>query len=172
MNPIRSILIVIAVVWLQLAFLPVVGPWGVVPNLALVAVILMATRLPLSSTLMMAVAIGLLLDIGSGSDFGLRTAFYPLLALITASLRQYGSDLDNLSLLSSVVVAATVLFNLVILTNLALARASLPLRYIGIHVLVEAGLNLLLLLPLRSMSKRWLSGRGGEPLVALKGRRG
>lgn len=172
MNLVKAIILVAAVVWLQLALLPVLGPWGVVPNLALVVVILVATRMPVTTSLILAVAIGWLLDVGSGSDFGLRTAFYPLLALITASLRQFGSDLENLSLLASVVVAATILFNLMILTNLALIRTSLPLGYIAVHVAIEVALNLLLLVPLRSLSRRWLSGSSTEPLVALRGRRG
>ncbi len=173
MNLIKAIAIVLGVVWLQLALLPVIGPYGIVPNLALVVVVVLAARQPLTSSLAMTVAIGWLLDVGSGSDYGLRTAFYVLLALVTTSLRQFGSDLDHFSLMASVVAATTVMFNLAILANLALTHTSLPLGYIGLRIGIEIILNILLLLPLRSLAGSWGGRRSaGEPMVALRGRRG
>ncbi|HSX14371.1 MAG TPA: rod shape-determining protein MreD [Candidatus Saccharimonadales bacterium] len=172
MNIVRAAIIALVVVWLQVATLPALGLAGVVPNLALVCVILLAARLPVTASLGLAVAIGALLDASSGSDYGLRTAFYVLIALITAVLGQLGSDLDNLSLLASLVIGATLMINLAILANLAFLHISLPLNYIGRHVLVEICLNLIMLVPLKWAMSRAIGRSAPEYVINPKIRRG
>lgn len=167
----KLILVALVVVWLQLALLPAIRPLGIVPNLALVVVVLLATRLELPTSLGVAVAIGWLLDSAGGSDYGLRTSFYLLLALGTALLRQIGSDLENISLQASIVVAGTVLLNLAILVNLALLHANLPLRIIAVKLTSEIICNLILLLPTKWLLGQ-LMGRTHEVVVGIGGRRG
>jgi rod shape-determining protein MreD len=171
MNLFKATLIGLIVVWLQLATLPALRPIGVVPNLALVCVILLASRLPVGTSLALATGIGWLLDLSSGSDYGLRTSFYLVLALVTALLRQAGSDLDNLSFLASLVIGGTVVFNLVILTNLALLHVGLPLRYVLAKVGLEVAINLVLLLLVRPLLNR-LIGRNNDIVIAVGGKRG
>lgn len=171
MSLVKAIIISALVVWLQLGTLPALRPFGIVPNLALVVVIVLASRLPLASSLGLAIGIGWLLDLGSGSDYGLRTTFYLLVALAVAMLRQLGSDMENFSLLASVVVAATVLLNLAILANLALLHANLPLGFIATKLGLEIGLNLVLLVLVRWIFKL-LGGRTTEMVLSVGGRRG
>jgi len=167
----KGLIIAALVVWLQLSTLPALRPFGVVPNLALVAVILLAARLPLTSSLGLAVGVGWLLDLGSGSDYGLRTTFYLLAALAVAMLRQFGSDLENLSLVASIVVTATVLLNLAILANLALLHVNLPLGYIAEKMAAEIACNLVLLVIVRWIFNA-LAGRTTEMALHIGGRRG
>lgn len=171
MNFFKVAAIAVVVVWLQQATLPTIRPFGVVPNLVLVVVVLLASRLPLPTSLGLAVTVGWLLDSSSGSDYGLRTSFYVLLTLATAILRQIGSDLDNLSLQASLVVAATVLLNVAILVNLALLHVNLPLRIIALKLTAEIGCNLVLLLPTKWVLSR-LFGQNHEIVVGIGGRRG
>ena len=171
MNFVKAGLITLLVVWLQLATLPAVRPLGVVPNLALVVVILLAIRMPVVTGLTMAVVIGWLLDVGAGSDYGLRLTFYSMMLILAVFLRQLGSDLENVSLQASLVVAGTVLLNLAILVNLAFQHATLPLGYVGLKLFTEVILNLALLLPVRwALSK--VFGRSTEMIVSIGGRRG
>ena len=171
MNTAKLVLITAAVVWLQLASLPAIRPLGVVPNLALVVVLLLAVRLPVVTSLTIAVVIGWLLDSGAGSDYGLRITFYSMLVILVVFLRQQGSDLENLSLQASLVTAGTVLLNLAILANLAFHHVTLPLSYVGLKLLAEVICNLLLLFPVRWVLSAMIGG-SNEMVVSVGGRRG
>lgn len=171
MNFIKLIIVTLLAVWLQLATLPAIRPLGIVPNLALVVVILLAIRLPVVTSLSLAVVIGWFLDAGAGSDYGLRVTFYSLVVILTVFLRQLGSDLENLSLQASLVTAGTVVLNLAILANLAFQHTPLPLGYVGLRLLSEVIINVLLLFPVRWVMAK-LFGRSTEMIVSIGGRRG
>lgn len=170
MNFVKAATMALVVVWLQLAFLPLVGLWGVVPNLAMVVVIVLAARVPAGTSLLIAATIGWLLDVGAGSDYGLRTAFYVLVALVTVTLSRMGSDLDNLSLVASLVAGATIIYNLAILANLAFLQVSIPAGYVSAHIVAEVMMNLIMLIPVRWLIGKVIGRKSSDIVVGLGSR--
>lgn len=146
-----AIATVLVAVWLEVGLLAPLRPFGVVPNLVLVVILLLAIRLPASNAVALAVTSGLFLDLFSGSDFGLRTAFYVLLVLVVNLLSRQGTDFNNVSVVAGVVVAGTVVLNAAVVTDLALGGASLRLDYIVGQIGVELICNLGLLVIIRTL---------------------
>ncbi len=142
-------LIVLVSVWLQVSFLGALRPFGVMPNLALVVIIIAGLAATASQTLVLAVSMGVLLDFMSGADFGLRTAFLCLLALLVIVLRRSGAEFERLGLVAALVLSATLLFNAAIITTLLALKVSLLWPNVIRSLGIELGLNLLILLVLR-----------------------
>src|SRR5437870_349117 len=94
--------LILAAAWLQVSFWPAVRPLGVIPNGFLVVAVALVAFRPNTQSLGAVMAGGFLLDMASGSDFGLRTAFYAVLSLVLLSWRQTGVELDRLPLLLSI----------------------------------------------------------------------
>lgn len=145
-------------VWLEISFIAPLRPFGVVPNLVLVVILLLAIRLPASNAVVLAVASGLFIDLTSGSDFGLRTAFYVLLVLLVNLLSRQGTDFNNASIVAGTVVAGTIVLNAAVVADLALSRVALRFGYIASKVGIEVICNLVLLVILRT-----LFGASGRP---------
>lgn len=107
--------LVILTVWLQASFLGALHPFGIIPNLALIFILLASAVCTASETVAMAVSIGLILDLASGADFGLRTAFFSLLALMAIMLRRNGADFERPSMIVAAICGGTVLYNAAVL---------------------------------------------------------
>jgi rod shape-determining protein MreD len=104
-------------VLLEVSFFGHVRPFGVMPNLMIIVITISAMWSQATPTLVAALLGGLLLDGASGTDFGLRTAFFAALALAVIAARQLGLHTDSIITTLAIVAVATVLFNLVVLTS-------------------------------------------------------
>ncbi|MBW3537971.1 hypothetical protein KY386_00585 [Candidatus Parcubacteria bacterium] len=153
------ILVVLLSVWLQASFFGAMRPLGVVPNLLLVVVIYAGLVGTATESVAMALAGGMVLDLASGVDFGLRMAFYSLLALIIVMLKRAGANFDNVGLVLLSTVGGTLLYNAAVIVSLILSGVSLPLEAAAARVGFEVGLNLLLVL-LGGRALIWLLSRG------------
>lgn len=83
----------------------------------IVAIIIASLRFSATFTLALAIGGGLLLDITSGSDFGLRMAFYTTLALALIIVRQLGFHLESWWVMAGAAAMATLVFNLAIIAG-------------------------------------------------------
>jgi cell shape-determining protein MreD len=132
------------VVWLQLSLLGHLRPLGVVPALVMVAVILAALWLEATPTLVAAIVGGLLLDMASGADFGLRTGFFMVAALAVIAARQFGLHAESLAPAMAIVVVATLAFNLAVVAGANATGADWVV--IAQRIGLEALVNTLLLM--------------------------
>ncbi len=141
-------IIVGALLLVQVSFLAALRPLGVVPDLALVAVILVGLSQTVSRALIVGLVGGLLLDVVSGADFGLRTGLFLLAALATGLVRRAGLTLGGPLAAVALVTLATLVQTLVILVNLWSSTTQWPvaliLRTLGAQLLLNVVLTLLL----------------------------
>jgi Ca2+/Na+ antiporter len=160
-------LVVAAVLAVQVAFIPALRPLGVVPNLALVLVVLVGLRGTASLALGVALAGGLLLDLTSGADFGLRLGLLVLVALATGFVHRAGLQASGTMLALAMVAAGTVVADLTVLAGLI--RAGIghwPVGSIMGTMLLEIMLNLSGTLALAPLI-RWVT-TGGPELPGLE----
>lgn len=122
---------VLAATWLQVAWFGHIRPLGVIPNVMLVVVILYGLWSDATPALAVAVGGGLLLDLASGSDFGLRMGFYVVTVLAVIAARQFGVHAE--ALLTGVVAAAigTIIFDAVVLATAHIALNSVVFGRVG-----------------------------------------
>ncbi len=167
MKTLRLILITLGAVWLQVSFLGALRPFGIIPNLFLVTVLVAATILPRASDVMaMAVMGGFLLDTVSGSDFGLRTAFFCVLALAIVMLRRTGTEFGQIGMRLATVVSATALYNAIVLIPLLVSHPRVVWGTVGARVLLEMGGNVVLMLFMGWVLPRLFKfGSGGQPVI-------
>ncbi len=145
-----AVVLALAAVWLEVSFLAPLRPLGVVPNLALVVMVLVATSVAASTGLALAAVVGLSLDLVSGRNFGLETGFFLLLLLSISLLERLGTDFNNLGLLAGVVAAGTLVVDGAILVSLALGGGGVRWGYAAHTVVLELICNLALLVALRA----------------------
>jgi rod shape-determining protein MreD len=118
-------------------------PLGVEPNLMLLIVVLFGLLTQATSTLGVAIAGGLLLDLTSGPDFGLRTAFFTALALTVIAARQFGLHADSFISAAAMVLGGTILFNLaIVLSSHAIMT---DWTFVSVRIGREIILNLIIL---------------------------
>lgn len=154
---------VLLAVWLQAYFLGAMRPLGVLPNVLLVMLAYFALMRPASQTLAFGVAGGLMLDMASGVDFGIRLGFYSLFALVAVMTRQLGGSPDGLWTATGLILGGTIAYNLIVLASLIIARADVDLLVAGRITLSELLLNVALGLILYRFW-RWLYRPGTEQL--------
>lgn len=118
MRLVAYILGVMLLVILETSFFGQFRIFGVIPNLLLIAIILNGLHGTASSTVAMALGGGLLLDLASGQDFGLRLAFFTLVAMAVIVIRQLGFQLDGLWMVGLLAAAGTVAFNMAIMAGI------------------------------------------------------
>jgi cell shape-determining protein MreD len=80
----------------QVSWLPALRPLGVVPNLALVMVVLVGLEGTASTAVAAAVVCGVALDLTSGANLGLWTGLLVLVAVVTGMLHRAGIETDRL----------------------------------------------------------------------------
>ena len=78
---------------LQLSFLPALRPFGVVPNIVLIVIAAAALSGPLVTAMILGMVCGFLLDLVSGSDFGLNTGLLAFGVIIAAYVSRSGLQL-------------------------------------------------------------------------------
>jgi rod shape-determining protein MreD len=138
------IVAVVAAVILQIAYFGHLRPIGVIPNLMLVLVIVSGLFSAATPTVATALFGGLLLDLASGSDFGLRMAFYLLAALVVIALRQFGVHPESLLNALILIVVLTAVFDLAIVSSIGPPNAPV-LLIITKEAVVNAVIGLILL---------------------------
>jgi len=147
MSPLRligGILVVAATAWLQVAWFGHMRPLGIIPNCVLLVVIMLALLSDASPALAAAIGGGLLLDLASGSDFGLNMAFYVVTALAIIAGRQLGLHATSIVTGVAAAILGTVLYNLVILATIKAPLSGVVACRIGRELLVNLILLLLL----------------------------
>ncbi len=149
----RFLLLLLPVLALQVGFMAAFRPFGVVPNLILVLAVLAGLMGTASLALGVALVGGLLLDLTSGADFGLRLGLLVLVALITGLVHRAGLTLAGSVVALVLVAAATVVGNLAVLVNLAGTAPHWPVGVILTKLGLEVVLNLSLTLAMRPLVK-------------------
>lgn len=156
MKQVGFIVLVGIVLVLQLSFLPALRPLGVVPDATLVLVVLVGLASTVSRALAVALVGGLLLDLASGADFGLRLGLFVLAALTTGLVRRAGFHVTSLLVPLVLVAAGTVLADLIVLAGLASTVSSWPVGQLAGIIGLELVVNLLVMLVLRPLVN-WLT---------------
>lgn len=165
MNKIWLVIFVLASVWLQVYFLGALRPFGVVPNTMLITVVLIAAVATASESIGAAIIGGFLLDSVSGTDFGLRTAFFSLVALGVVSSSRAGIDFGKLPQLLGVVLLGTLTYNLAVLANLVLLRVPTPAGHVLAAICAELVLNSVILILARPIVSRVLTKTANIPVI-------
>lgn len=157
MRRVALIILVTAAVILQVSLLPALRPFGVVPNLVLVVIVLSALQVVTSEGLIAAAAAGLVLDLVSGANFGLWTGVLMLVALVVGVMRRAGIELDGAVVAIGLVAAATIVMAIVIWLTFAPLAAQWSSADVAARLMIELVVNLSLTLLLR-VPIRWLLG--------------
>jgi len=160
MRSVKLAAVVIITAWLQIYFMGGMRPFGVVPNLLLIVMICAGQTCSASETLAMALGGGLLVDLASGSDFGLRMAFYSVVALAVLVARQRGLNFENAALLLAGVTAGGLLYNLLVIVGILSQQGIIGWGVVGVRVGSELLLNAGLALVLRPLLVGWLRPGG------------
>ncbi|HVQ45061.1 MAG TPA: hypothetical protein VMT30_08975 [Candidatus Saccharimonadia bacterium] len=143
---------------LQLSILPALRPLGVVPNLALVGLTLVALQVVTSEALALAVLGGVILDLASGANFGLWTGIFMLVALASGMLHRAGIELEQVPVALVMVGMGTILIALVIWIGLARGTGHWSLGTWGGRLVVELVINLTLTILLRPVVRMLVGG--------------
>jgi hypothetical protein len=162
-------LILLAVVSLlmQIALLPALRPFGVVPNLMLVLVVLVGLEGTASAALAIAVAGGVALDLASAANFGLWTGVLVLASLVAGLLHRAGLELRGPAVAIVIVAAGTVLEAAIILLGLVNVVSHWPVESLLLRLAGELVINLGLTVCLRPVVR--LVVPSPDPGVAVVG---
>jgi rod shape-determining protein MreD len=150
----------------QVSLLPALRPFGVVPDLVLVAVVLLGLRSTVSQALTLALVGGVVMDLSAGSDFGLHTGILVLAALSTGLVRRSGLTLIGPLVAIGLVVVITLVAAAV---SLAAIIGSLSIGTTGPILAILLGelvLNLLLTLGVRPIIDRLVPDESVLPTIA------
>lgn len=105
---------------LQLSFLPALRPFGVVPNIVLMVIAAAALTGPLVTAMILGLGCGFLLDLVSGSDFGLQTGLLALGVLLAAYVSRSGLQMGIRVQLLIVILAVTAVTAIIAILELLL----------------------------------------------------
>lgn len=131
----------LAAVLMQIAWFSHVRPFGIMPNLVLVVVVVTALWSRATTALASAIIAGLLLDLVSGADFGLRTAFFTVATLAVIALRQLGVYAESFLMAVATVVICTVAANLLIVLGVIGNTGGIDWPTVLQRIAIEAVLN-------------------------------
>jgi hypothetical protein len=143
----------------QMSLLPALRPFGVVPNLALVMVVLVGLEGTASLALAVAVAGGFALDLASGANLGLWTGVLVLAALVGGLVHRAGIEVEGPLVPGIMVAAGTILMTVVVLGGLVSTVTHWSVGLLVRRCLIELVLNLILMMMVRPLV-RWAVPRG------------
>ena len=161
----RLVIVVVAMIVLQLGLVPAVRPLGVVPNLLLGLVALVGLLGTASVALAVALAGGLVLDLASGADFGLRMGLFVLVALVAGLVHRAGLTLGGPVVALVLVAVATVVADAAVLAGLVGIATQWPLGLILARLGLEVVLNLGLTLGLSPLVRWALPSEAPLPVI-------
>jgi len=153
-------------VMLQLSLLPALRLFGVVPNLVLVVIVLVALNVATSEALIVAAASGFVIDLAEGSSFGLWMGLLMVVALVAGLLGRAGIELDGVLVPLVLTGAGTMVMTIAVWSLLVTRGGGWPVSAAwGGRLVVELVINLVLTMMLRPLVRLLLSGngRGFEP---------
>lgn len=110
--------IVIIALILQVSFLPALRPFGVVPDLMLVVIAAAALTGPLVLAMVSALGAGFVLDLASGSDFGLKTGLLAITVLLCAFVSRGALQIGLQAQFLAVIVAITLVTALISISQI------------------------------------------------------
>jgi cell shape-determining protein MreD len=139
---------------LQVSLLPALRPFGVVPNVALVMVVLVGLEGTASTAVAAAVVCGVALDLSSGANLGLWTGLLVLAAIVTGMLHRAGIETDRLLVPVAMVTVGSMIMPLVILTGLANVVQHWPFGALAGRFAIELVLNLAIMMVLKPVVRR------------------
>lgn len=143
MKALVAIIIVLVATWVQVAWFGHVRPWGVMPNVMLVVVVLYGLWSDATPALAVALGGGFLLDLSSGSDFGLRMGVFAVVVLALVAGRQLGLQADLLVTGLAAGVIGTLLYDAVVLATLQTGINGVVASRIGRELVDNLGLLVL-----------------------------
>ncbi|HEY6737162.1 MAG TPA: hypothetical protein VI322_05610 [Candidatus Saccharimonadia bacterium] len=146
----------------QVAWLPLVRPLGVVPNLALGLVVLVALEGRALGALVVALALGCGLDIISGGNFGIWMGTLVLAVLVAAWIRRSGLETGGWLVPAVLVLAGTVVMTLLVWSALVGVVARWPVGSLVGRLVLECLLNLGLMSLLRPVVRRTIKPEPGD----------
>ncbi len=141
MRLILRIIVILMAVWLQTSYFGHFRPFGVLPNLVLIVVVLSALLSEATPTVATAVLGGLLLDLSSATDFGLRAATLSVVALAVITARQYGLHSDSFATIVGIVVAATLGADTLSFVSLGFSPVFHSFGLIAVRISIEMAEN-------------------------------
>ena len=162
MRRLAVIVLMSLAVILQVSFLPAIRLFGVVPNVALVAMVLVSLNVVTSEALSVAALSGLVLDLASGSNFGLWTGVMVLIALAVGVMHRAGLELDRVFVAFGLVAVGTLVITSVIWTALVPSVAHWPVADLAGRLTIELVINLVLTMMLRPLVRLLLGGSGPQ----------
>jgi rod shape-determining protein MreD len=136
--------LVLLAAWLQVSLFGHLRPLGIIPNCMLLTVIVFGLWSDATPALAAAVGGGLLLDLASGSNFGLNMAFYVVVALAIIAGRQLGLHATSLVTGIAITIIGTLLYNLVILATIKASVSGVVAGRVGRELVVNLVLLALL----------------------------
>jgi hypothetical protein len=158
----------LVVVVAQLTLLPALRPLGVVPAAVLGLVAVVGMEGTASEALVLAVTAGVVVDLGSGANFGLWTAVLVLTALAAGLLHRAGVELAGAITETVMVLVGTLIVNLVILVSLANSAGRWDWSVVMVHLVLQLVFNVAVMLALRP-AVRWLMRQPGTGVVVGSG---
>jgi rod shape-determining protein MreD len=148
---------------LQLSLLPALRMFGVVPNLVLVVVVLIALNVATSEALLTAAVSGLVIDLASGTNFGLWMGALMLVTLVVSFVGRAGIELDGVLVALVLVGISTAVMTLAVWLPLitGVSGLAVPVAWGG-RLATELVINLILTIMLRPLVRLALpSGKPG-----------
>jgi rod shape-determining protein MreD len=150
------------VLLVQVSLLPALRPLGVVPDLALVFVVLVGLESTASAAVVLAVVMGLALDLSSGANLGMWTGILVLVALVTGLLHRGGVETGGPLVPVVIITIATLLVPLIVLTALVPVVPHWPVGLLAGRVACEIMLNLILMILVRPVVRRVVPGAAAD----------
>lgn len=161
MRRVVLILLLVTAVAFQVSLLPTLRPLGIVPNLALVVMVLASLSVTTSEGLIAAVISGLVLDLASGANFGLWTGIMVLVVLVVGMLHRAGIELDRSWVPLALVAGATFVLTIGVWLGLVSGVSNWPVLNLIGRLTIELVINLGLTVALMPLV-RWLLGGGAR----------
>jgi len=147
---------------LQLGFWPFVRPFGVVPQMLLVVMVLTGLNLRIMTSLVLALASGLMVDVSSSTSFGLWTGMLVLTVLVGALVRQAGIETDQLLVPVAIIAAGTLMLDVAVWLGMATLVSRWPVGELAGTFLLELMLNLIIMTLVRPFVRWSADGPMGE----------
>jgi rod shape-determining protein MreD len=129
---------------LQLSFLPALRPLGVVPNLVLMVISAAALSGPLETAMILGLSCGFLLDLVSGSDFGLQTGLLALAVLLSAYVSRSGLQFGIRIQLLIVIFAVSSVMAIIAVLGLVISGGRVQIGEAVLRSIILLGANCLI----------------------------
>lgn len=121
------------------------GVYAVVPSLALVVLVIVATANPFSETLWFVLPLGLTLEVSSGAPFGTQLLALLIFVMATKLLMRASVDQPQTAYVFAVLIASTVAINVVLILNLPYETIAQNWGQLALRIGLEALYNSVLL---------------------------